>query len=428
MKTLPNYNPALQAAAGLTPMGDFPIAEAHDILVDENGTRLDEKLSNISEPDLSGYAKTSDLSGYAKSKDLEKFDIISRIMARNGTILGITIGRPTLDSEIFYYAGFDFTGTEVVIPNVLPYHLVVQNFSNADKLKSVYIGASVEEISSAFNGCSALETVTFSDNSILTTMGNNAFRKTAISSIELPNKLKTIGGGAFQECANLSSVVFGEDSSLETINELAFYNCTHLSSIKIPNSLREIGVNAFNGCTLLSEVTVTDSSRLTSIGHDAFANCTSLKRARIPDSVTSIGESAFYNCSSLMDSNIPSGITTIPKDMFAHCTSLLTVDTTKASNLTSIGESAFENCGKFGSMRIPEKVREIGARAFYLCESLDILVIPKSVTNIGDSAFFGCTNLRVIYYAGSESDWSRITVGANNGRLGVAEIIYNSTL
>lgn len=47
MATLDNYKGSLKVSAGLTPMGDFPVAEAHDILVDAQGTRLDTKLTEL---------------------------------------------------------------------------------------------------------------------------------------------------------------------------------------------------------------------------------------------------------------------------------------------------------------------------------------------------------------------------------------------
>ena len=41
------FKPSIKIGGGLTPMGKFPLMEAHDIVVDEDGTRLDDKLNNI---------------------------------------------------------------------------------------------------------------------------------------------------------------------------------------------------------------------------------------------------------------------------------------------------------------------------------------------------------------------------------------------
>lgn len=45
MATLDNYNGSVKVLSGLTPVGDYPLMEAHDIVVDEDGTRLDERFS-----------------------------------------------------------------------------------------------------------------------------------------------------------------------------------------------------------------------------------------------------------------------------------------------------------------------------------------------------------------------------------------------
>lgn len=49
MGKLTSYTGNVDIAWGFRPKngGDFPLMEAHDIVVDENGTRLDEKLADI---------------------------------------------------------------------------------------------------------------------------------------------------------------------------------------------------------------------------------------------------------------------------------------------------------------------------------------------------------------------------------------------
>lgn len=49
MSTLPNYNGTVELAAGLRPKnnGTFPLVEAHDIMVDNNGKRLDAALEEL---------------------------------------------------------------------------------------------------------------------------------------------------------------------------------------------------------------------------------------------------------------------------------------------------------------------------------------------------------------------------------------------
>lgn len=47
MGLLKIFKGGIKLPAGLQPKGDFPLMEAHDIVVDEDGTRLDEKLKTV---------------------------------------------------------------------------------------------------------------------------------------------------------------------------------------------------------------------------------------------------------------------------------------------------------------------------------------------------------------------------------------------
>ena len=78
----------------------------------------------------------------------------------------------------------------------------------ASNLISVNIPSTVTDIkTSAFNGCSALAYVTFSENSHLTTIGTSAFSGcNKIQDIQLPDTLNTIGPYAFYDCSNLASI------------------------------------------------------------------------------------------------------------------------------------------------------------------------------------------------------------------------------
>jgi len=127
------------------------------------------------------------------------------------------------------------------------------------------------------------------------------FDHTELTSIELPNTLKTIGLNAFRGCTGLTSIELPE--TLETIELAAFWGCTGLTSIELPNSVTTIKdayqsiYGTFSGCTGLTSVTLGNS--LVNIGAYAFNGCTGLTKIKMPDSVTGIGEGAFGDCPGL---------------------------------------------------------------------------------------------------------------------------------
>lgn len=52
MGLLKIFKGGIKLPAGLQPKGNFPLMEAHDIVVDEDGTRLDEKLKDVAKVEL----------------------------------------------------------------------------------------------------------------------------------------------------------------------------------------------------------------------------------------------------------------------------------------------------------------------------------------------------------------------------------------
>ena len=88
---------------------------------------------------------------------------------------------------------------------------------------SVEIGEEVTFIEgSAFEDFSALEEVTFAENSQLTAIGDSAFASTGLTAVNIPVSVTTIGFGAFQSCSALKVVTFPGTSLLTEIDAFAF--------------------------------------------------------------------------------------------------------------------------------------------------------------------------------------------------------------
>ena len=76
-----------------------------------------------------------------------------------------------------------------------------------------------------------------------------------------------------------------------------YENRDKIKEIIIENGVTNIGGEAFFDCSNLTSITIPNS--VTSIGHLAFFGCYQLLTITIPSSVKSIGNEAFANCSSL---------------------------------------------------------------------------------------------------------------------------------
>ncbi|TQO21084.1 leucine rich repeat (LRR) protein [Rhodoglobus vestalii] len=181
----------------------------------------------------------------------------------------------------------------------------VDNISYSADSDDRSAGATIDSYDADAGGLdvSIPDTVTLSGVSYaVTTIGDDAFRYNALTSVTIGNSVTTIGTRAFYNNA-LTSVTIGD--SVTTIGTGAFYR-NALTSVTIGNSVTTIGTSAFS-INALTSVTIPNS--VTTIGNGAFRE-NALTSVTIGDSVTTIGNSAFDN-NALTSVTIPNSVTTI---------------------------------------------------------------------------------------------------------------------
>ena len=292
-------------------------------------------------------------------------------------------------------------------------------FEQCASLISIDIPANVETIGTAvFWGCSSLTTVTFEKGSQLKTIGGGsssyygAFSYcTALTSIEIPASVETIGASAFKRCSKLATVTFEKGSQLKTIGGGysssshfgtysdyygAFSDCSSLTSIEIPASVETIEATAFRICSKLTTITFEKGSLLKTIGGGYYS---------------SYYHGAFSDCSSLTSIEIPASVETIEATAFSDCSKLATVTFEKGSQLKIIGGGysssyyygAFLGCSSLTSIEIPASVETIEATAFKRCSKLTTVTFEKgSQLKIIGGGFDTNVGYRYIYGAFSE--------------------------
>ena len=146
-------------------------------------------------------------------------------------------------------------------------------------------------------------------------------------------------------------------------------------------------------------------------------------KIEIKEGITNISNSAFQYFSSLTDISIPNSVTSIGEAAFLSCYKLVSIPIPKT--VTNIGDSAFWGCRSLFSVAIPDGVTAIKKTTFYDCNSLTSISIPKSVTSIEESAIC-LTSINKIFYGGTETDWSKITIEPNNEALANATMHFSS--
>ncbi|MGN0635901.1 MAG: leucine-rich repeat protein [Acutalibacteraceae bacterium] len=315
----------------------------------------------------------------------------------------------------------------------------VGSFQNCVALNSMYLSSTVRVVSKdAFNGCSALATLTLDGSEII---GEAAFMNcVALKDVVLPEGVVSLGKNAFKGCTGLTSIVLPD--TIESIGEAAFYgdnglsqvvlpaaltvlqkdtfkNCITLSKAILPDGLTAIEDSAFENCASLGAITLPES--LTAIGSRAFADCTALENIRIPKAVDTLGayafskdtalkriyfaadsavtvlpEGVFEGCTKFIGVDLPAALTTIEKNAFFGCKELLELDLSKCK-VAIIGEYAFANCSSMLEVDLGSSIKEIDSYAFSDCSSLGYMEIPSSIELINDHAFSGCTGMQWLH-------------------------------
>lgn len=86
------------------------------------------------------------------------------------------------------------------------------------------------------------------------------------------------------------------EEGVKTIGGFAFYNCKNATSVTLPNSLLSIGRNAFNICQKITSIVIPSS--VANIGQYAFSACSTLASVRLLGCPT-IETGAFQRCHAL---------------------------------------------------------------------------------------------------------------------------------
>ena len=180
----------------------------------------------------------------------------------------------TPDSSGVIITGFTGNASAVTIPanlEGLPVKGIGKGaFSNKTGIRSVTVPRGVTIIESeAFLGSRALTSVTLPDT--LKTIGDRAFASTGLTSIKLPDNCTEIGEGAFESCRTLKTVYLPADLAIIPIK--MFLGCEVLNQIDFPASIKSAGSKAFGDCRSLATVNVPASVQKIDFADDAFAGC-----------------------------------------------------------------------------------------------------------------------------------------------------------
>ena len=287
-------------------------------------------------------------------------------------------------------------------------------------LKSIELNDIIRVEESAFEGCSELESISFSPTKDNQTLYVESF--------------------AFKDCIKLGNVNFPKQSVVELSNQ-SFANCKSLRKIEIPICINTIMSEQFSGCENLEEL---DFEKINKIGTKMFNN-TNIKSIRLKDNVV-LAERAFEggveevfvtSYGNEKVAYVEAGKEYYKYEPFSEFAfsshSLKKVIFDGKLYHTVFNKNMFYCCSALESLTVPDGITELGESCFYGCYKLSSLVLPTSLQKIDMGCFYYTNKTKPgtpethrvptyepvkIYYKGDKASWDKVTIERGVGGIG----------
>ena len=212
-------------------------------------------------------------------------------------------GKPVV--EIADQAALGNTTIETLIVSEGVSRIGREAFQNASSIQTVTLPQSLTTMGErVFSGARSLEEVTFAEGINLRVLPDGTFRSSSplaqfsnnITHMHIPDSVERIGANVFLNASALESVTFGEESALKSVGEFAFRSTLKMDSIAFPNTLEVIERQAFRNSDIKEFVF---PEGMTRIEHGLFMESKNLEKVIIGANIESVAEAAFRDCPKL---------------------------------------------------------------------------------------------------------------------------------
>lgn len=328
---------------------------------------------------------------------------------------------------------------------------------------------------------------TYQDKPVTVILENAFYKNYSMKSISIPNTVKVIGVGAFEEARGLESIEVREiegainpifssydgalikndlgtvylefvprmkagtltiPENVDTIRSKAFNFTPFIEKVIISGGLSKIAEQAFYDCEALKEIEfINEGTAPLTIEDGAFYGTPVLKVIKFPARLANISISALNSIDSLSTVYVYDGgeyygstadgiLTNGAKDTLLYVPTSWKGDVVIPVGVTAIGEGAFANRTGVTSVTIPSWVTSIGNNAFKGASNLATVIIEGGkfdTLTIGEYAFADCTSLTtLVINGGSSMDDGALVIGAyafaNNANLTTPTISENANI
>jgi hypothetical protein len=201
---------------------------------------------------------------------------------QNYTFIGCTgltsMVIPSTITEIGAYAFSECSGLESITLSSNLTYLGAYVFYCCEALKSIALPSKLEFIGdNCFYGCNSLTSIVIPNS--VTTLDHHALCKCSnLESVTLPSGLLSLSDGLLRQNPKLKTVTI--PSTVTSIGTYVFSASggPGITSIVLPEGLRSIGEGAFTDCEL---TTITIPASVQSLGYKVFCGCTQLASVHV---------------------------------------------------------------------------------------------------------------------------------------------------
>lgn len=273
----------------------------------------------------------------------------------------------------------------------------------------IEIGEGPKIVTHAYDEAKGCYVVNF-DEAISTIRSSYFAGKSEVKTVSLPNSITTIEDSAFKGCNNLSQISLG--NSVVSIGANTFRECA-LTRVDLPATLRTLGADAFDYSEIQSftgksvaedGLTIILEDRIKAVALGGIQD----GRYSVPASVTSIEKDVFKNCTKINEVDIEDIQAWYNIDFEGQFSNPLhngailksgdeeVSDITFPETMTKVKPYSFCGCTSLRSVTLHNKIQTVGISAFMGCENLSVLSMQSATApKLGSNVFEGCETLKI---------------------------------
>ena len=255
---------------------------------------------------------------------------------------------------------------------------------------------------------------TFDDVNSKLTCGGAEMGLANLIAYEFPNGITAIGCTLYCDCKdmNLKYLSFERAKTLTSMGSTwagkNWFANAPIEEVKFGPYVTNVANWLFHNCQSLTTVDFGETSSLTTIGDYAFYNNLGLTQVILPDSVTTLGNCAFKSCVNVGAFYLPTSLTQLGLSVYSgnspvdSCTNLYFINDKNDTSKPSV-------------YYFPSNVKAIVGETFKNCKNLnDVMVFSENVTDVGNGWMFCGSNAVTLVFLGDMAEVASVSNQAWN--------------